>query len=244
MLGIISTTGTILGMRAWAVAAALAVLIGCSNTTDSATELGRATDSPLVEVDTMENTGELLEKKIKESNCAQQGQSWCSNLSKVVVDGRRLAVAYIDAPYHPSSIETAKKVCKALQEAFEVAANPWRGASVMAENWLLVYTKGVECQTVSEFENIDTYLEYQTDGQNGPVKVVLSNEVPFDGAAPSRISDIQKTKDCAQLLTWFEEGVLISESAAFSPLTRQAYDAYAAAAAERGDAAGCPHFVK
>ena len=242
--GLDSKNGTVMAMRGRAVVITVAILAGCSHGAEPVsgpeiTEASAVNNAGATKMD-----GDSVEETLRKTNCGDRRQPWCDQLSKVVVEGGRLAAAYLDARYHPSNIEIAKAVCKALQEAFEVASNPWRGASVMLENWLLVYTKGGECITVSEFENIDDILEYRTDGQTGIVTIVRSNEVPFIGSIPSRIADIEQTGDCDKLSTWFEESALISGSETFSPLTRRAYGAYAEKAMERGKQAGCPVFSR
>lgn len=184
--------------------------------------------------------GAILSDMIRETWCEKNQRSWCTMFDRVKTEERRHAFMYLDTPYTPESASLAVVACEDLYKIIGGGTHPWRRGSVLASGYLLAYRDGEKCRVVEEFYGIEKAERYETDGLHGTIVIVESNENPFVDGRPEKLAKIEAETTCVRVGEYLREGLLIANSPGFSPLTRTAYEGYAAAAKARIQTLNCP----
>jgi len=224
--------------RAIAGVVLLLALAACDTSREAAPESGTRA---AVGASTAEPNGiDGINDMVRETWCEKNQRSWCTMLARIETEELRKAFMYLDLPYVPESGSIAITACEDLYEIIDGGTHPWRRGSVLASGYLLAYRDGEKCRVVEEFYGIEKAERYETDGLHGTIVIVESNENPFVDGRPEKLAKIEAETTCVRVGEYLREGLLIANSPGFSPLTRTAYEGYAAAAKARIQTLSCP----
>jgi len=224
--------------RAIAGVVLLLALAACDTSREAAPESGTRA---AVGASTAEPNGiDGINDMVRETWCEKNQRPWCTMLARIETEELRKAFMYLDLPYAPESGSIAVTACEDLYEIIDGENHPWRSGSVLANGNLIAYRDGEKCRVVEEFYGIETAQRYETDGLHGTIVIVESNEIPFIDGRPDKLAAIEAATTCSRVEEYMREGLLIANSPVHSPLTRVAYEGYAAATKMRAKTLNCP----
>lgn len=227
--------------RAFVGVVLLLTLAACDTSREAAPESGTRAAVGASTTETAEPNGiDGINDMVRETWCEKNQRPWCTMLARIETEELRKAFMYLDLPYAPESGSIAITACEDLYEIIDGGNHSWRSGSVLASGNLLAYRDGEQCRVVEEFYGIKTAQRYETDGLHGALVIVESNETPFAAGRPKKLAEIEAATACARVEEYVREGLLIANSPVYSPLTRTAYEGYAAAAKIRAKALNCP----
>ena len=219
----------------------LLTLTACGASRETAPESGTRAAVGASTTGTAEsNSIDGINDTVRETWCENNQRPWCTMLARIETEELRKAFMYLDLPYAPESGSIAIAACEDLYEIIDGGNHPWRSGSVLANGNLLAYRDGEQCRVVEEFYGIETAQRYETDGLHGTIVIVESNEIPFIDGRPDKLAAIEAATTCSRVKEYMREGLLIANSPVHSPLTRVAYEGYAAAAKTRAKTLNCP----